>query len=43
VVDGLQVTNNKMSAIANKKYLSILSGCTNVTNSGNTADGAAIK
>jgi hypothetical protein len=43
VVDGLQVTNNKMSAIANKKYLSILSGCTNVTNSGNTADGVTLK
>lgn len=43
VVDGVQVTNNKMSAITNKKYLSILSGCTNVVNSGNTADGATLK
>lgn len=43
VVNGVQVTNNKMSAIANKKYINIQSGSTNVNTSGNTADGAAIK
>lgn len=41
VVDGVQVTNNKFSSITNKKYVSVLQGCTNVSILGNLVDGIA--
>lgn len=41
IVDGVQVTNNKLSAITNKKYVSVLQGCTNVSILGNLVDGVA--
>lgn len=41
-VDGLTLSGNKLSAIASKNYLGIIAGCTNITSSGNTADGVIV-
>jgi hypothetical protein len=41
LVNGVQVTNNKMSAIANKKYITVTPGSTNVSMLGNLVDGVA--
>jgi len=43
VVNGLQVTNNTLSKITNKKFYSIINGCTNLSITGNTMDGTAVK
>lgn len=40
-VDMAKITNNKLSAIANKQYLDVIAGSTNVSIKGNTVDGAA--
>lgn len=41
IVDGLQVTNNKMSGITNKKYIAVQAGSTNVSVLNNVVDGTA--
>jgi hypothetical protein len=41
VFNGVKITNNKMSAIANKKYFSVQSGSTNVSILNNMVDGVA--
>jgi hypothetical protein len=41
IVDGVQITNNKMSGIINKKYFGVQQGCTNVSILNNLADGVA--
>lgn len=42
-VNGVQVTNNKMSQITNKNFISILSTCTNVTKTNNSGNGTLLK
>lgn len=41
-INGLQITNNKMSNIANQKYILFPKGCTNVSQSDNQANGAVL-
>jgi hypothetical protein len=41
IINGVQVTNNKLSGIANKQYISIYPTCTNVSVLGNTVEGVA--
>lgn len=41
-VDGLTLSDNKLSDIASKNYLAVIEGCTNVTSTGNTADGVTV-
>jgi hypothetical protein len=42
-VNGVQITNNKMSQITNKKYYSVIQGSTNLNILNNTVDGSLIK
>jgi len=41
MVSGIKVTNNKLSSITNKKYISVTQGSTSVSILNNTVDGAA--
>lgn len=41
IIDGVQVTNNKLSEVANKQYISVFPSCTNVSVQGNMVDGVA--
>lgn len=41
-IDGLQITRNKMSNVASKKYIHINPGSTNINQSGNQAEGVAL-
>jgi len=41
IVDGVQLTNNKMSAIASKRYFNVIAGSTNVSILNNIVDGVA--
>lgn len=41
LVDGVQITSNKFSAIATKRYYNVISGCTNVSILNNLVDGVA--